>query len=67
MKERIEKWKQLEAAGNPAATAYLQEIIAQAKAEGKLQEMNEAVQYLVASANARIDNVERLLSSYTIH
>ena len=67
MKARIEKWKQMEAAGDPAATDYLKEITAQAKAEGKIQEMDEALQYLVASADTHLDNVEKSLASYTMH
>lgn len=67
MKERIEKWKQMEAAGNPAATGYLKEITAQAQTEGKIQEMNEALQYLVASADTHLDNIEKSVTSYTMH
>ena len=67
MKERIEKWKQMEAAGDPAATEYLKEITAQAKAEGKIQEMNEAIQFLMASADKHLDNVEESLAGYTLH
>lgn len=67
MKERIEKWKQMEAAGNPVATDYLKEITAQAQAEGKIQEMNEALQYLVASADTHLDNIEKSVTSYTMH
>lgn len=67
MKERIEKWKQMEAAGNPSATAYLKVITAQAQAEGKIQEMNEALQYLVASADTHLDNIEKSVTSYTMH
>lgn len=67
MKDRIEKWKQMEAAGDPAATEYLKEITAQAKAEGKIQEMNEALQFLIASADRHLDNVEKSIRDYTIH
>lgn len=67
MKERIEIWKQMEAAGDPAATDYLKEITAQAKAEGKIQEMEQALQYLMASADKHLDNVEKSVSSYTMH
>lgn len=67
MKERIERWKQMEADGNPAATDYLKEITAQAQTEGKIQEMNEALQFLMASADMRLDNVENSLASYTMH
>lgn len=57
----------MEAAGDPTATAYLKEITAQAQAEGKIQEMDEALQYLVNSADARLDNVERSVKEYTMH
>lgn len=57
----------MEAAGNPAATDYLKEITAQAQAEGKIQEMNEALQYLMASADKHLDNVEKSVASYTMH
>lgn len=67
MKERIEKWKQMEAAGDPSATDYLKEITTQAQAEGKIQEMNEALQYLMASADKHLDNVEKSVASYTMH
>lgn len=67
MKERIEKWKQMEVAGNPAATDYLKEITAQAQAEGKIQEMSEALQHLMVSADKRLDNVENSITSYTMH
>lgn len=67
MKERIEKWKQMEAAGDPAATDYLKEITAQAQAEGKIQEMTEAIEVLMASADKHLDNVENSLKAYTMH
>lgn len=67
MKEYIEKWKQMEAAGDPAAADYLKEITARAQAEGKLQEMNEALRYLMASAGRRLDSVEKSIASYTMH
>lgn len=57
----------MEAAGDPAATGYLKEITAQAKAEGKLQEMNEALEYLVGSAETHLDNVKTTLANYTLH
>lgn len=57
----------MEAAGDPAATDYLKEITAQAQAEGKIQEMNEALQYLMASADKHLDNVEKSVASYTMH
>lgn len=67
MKDRIKKWKQMETAGNPAATEYLKEITAQAQAEGKIQELNEALQFIVASADDHLDNIEAALKSYTMH
>ena len=57
----------MEAVGDQAATNYLKEITAQAKAEGKIQEMDEALQYLMASADTHLDNVEKSLASYTMH
>lgn len=62
MKDRIEKWKQMEAAGNPAATEYLKEITAQAQAEGKLQEMNDALQFLMSAADKHFDNIKKSLT-----
>lgn len=67
MRDRIEKWKQLEVAGDPGAADYLKEITAQAQAEGKIQEMDEAVRFLMRSAEARLDNVEKSISEYTMH
>lgn len=67
MKERIKIWKQMEAAGDPKATDYLKEITAQAQAEGKIQEMEEAVQFLLSSADKRLDDVENSIASYTMH
>lgn len=67
MKDRINKWKQMEAAGDPAATEYLKEITAQAKAEGKIQEMDEALRFLMVSADRHLDNVEKSIRDYTIH
>lgn len=67
MESRIAKWKEMEAAGDPNATSYLKEITAQAKAEGKLQEMNAALEYLVGAADKHLDNVESSLNSYTMH
>lgn len=67
MKDRINKYKRMEVAGDPAASEYLKEITAQAKAEGKMQEMNEAIQFLMASAEKHLDNVENSLTSYTMY
>lgn len=67
MKQRIEIWKQMEAASDPKATEYLKEITAQAQAEGKIQEMNEALQFLMDSADQHLDNVENSLTTYTMH
>ncbi len=63
MKLRTDKWKQMEAAGDPAATGYLKEITAQAKAEGKIQDMNEAIQYLTESADKHLDKIEGTYNS----
>ena len=67
MKHRLEQWKQMEAAGDPRATDYLKEITAQAQAEGKIQEMSEAVQFLTDSANKHLDNIESSLATFTMH
>lgn len=67
MRERINKWKQMEAAGDPAATSYLKEITAQAQAEGKIQEMNEAIEFLMSSADSHLDNIENTMNAYTMH
>lgn len=67
MKDRIEKWKQMEAAGDPTATDYLKQITAEAEAEGKLQEMNMALQFLVESVDKHLDNIEGSIASYTMY
>lgn len=67
MRERIEQWERMEAAGDPAATDYLKEITEQAQAEGKIQEMNEALQYLVTSADRHLVNIENTMDAYTLH
>lgn len=67
MKDRIEKWEQMEAAGDPAATDYLKKITSQAQSEGKIKEMTEVLQALMASADKHLDNVENSLNAYTMH
>lgn len=67
MKEYIEKWKRMEAEGNPAAFDYLKEITAIAQANGKTDELSEAVNYLMSSAQQRLDNVEKSIMEYTLH
>lgn len=57
----------MEAAGDSAATDYLKEITVQAQTEGKIQEMTEALQALMASADKHLDNVENSLNAYTMH
>lgn len=64
MRGRIEKWKQMDAAGDPGADDYLKEITAEAQAEGKIQEMDEAVRWHMRSAAARLDNVERSITAH---
>lgn len=61
MKESIEKWKQMDAAGDPAAFDYLKEIAARARAEGKTAELDEAVWHILGKADAHLDNIERTL------
>ncbi len=67
MKERISKWQQMEAENNPDAFAYLKEITQKAKAEGKLAELNEAVNFLLNSADQRLKTVEKSIEQYTIY
>lgn len=67
MKERIALWKQMDAEGNPEAMKFLEEITAQARAEGKIQEMNEALAYLLNEADKHLDNVEESFNAYTMH
>jgi hypothetical protein len=64
MRGRIEKWKQMEAAGDPGADDYLKEITAEAQAEGKINEMEEAVRWLMHSAETRLDNVEESIAAH---
>ena len=67
MKSRIEKWKSMVDSNNPDAQAYLEEITAQAKAEGKIGQMGAAADYLMASASRRMDAVEASIAEYTLH
>lgn len=67
MKHRIEEWKRLEKCGSPKAAEFLKRITAEAKAEGKLNEMNEVAEYLLHSASQRMDAVERGMEKYSIH
>ena len=67
MKSRIEKWKSMVDSNDPNAQAYLEEITAQAKAEGKLDEMGAVADYLMASASRRMDAVEASIAEYTLH
>ena len=56
----------MEATGNPAANDYLKEITLQAKEEeGKLHEMTMAMEFVIASADKHLDNIETSLNSYT--
>lgn len=54
MKYYIEKWKQMEAAGDPGAFDYLKEITARAQAEGKMHELDEAMAHLIGAADAHL-------------
>lgn len=67
MKHRIEEWKRLEKSGSPKASEFLKRITEEAKAEGKLDEMNEVADYLLHSASQRMDAVERSMEEYSIH
>ncbi len=66
MKERIDRWKKMVDAGDPDAMAYLKEITAQAKEEGKVEEMNAAADYLMSSASRRMDKVQSEIAEYTV-
>ena len=55
----------MEATGNPAANDYLKEITLQAKEERKLHEMTMAMEFVIASADKHLDNIESSLNSYT--
>lgn len=67
MKERIEQWKRMETSGDPCSNDYLKEITAQAQAEGKIQEMNEAVAFLMDKADRHLDNIGHGIAAYTMH
>lgn len=67
MKELIEQWKRMETAGDPKATDFLKEITARAQAEGKIQEMNEAISFLMGRAEKHLANIEESVTAYTIH
>lgn len=67
MKQRIDKWKQMVASNDPMADHYLKKITAEAKSEGKIDEMNEAIAYLINSADTHLDNIERKESEYTMY
>ena len=67
MKERIENWKKMVDCGDDNAAADLEKITAEAKAEGKIQEMAEAVAYLMQSASQTLDAVENSIEEYTMH
>lgn len=67
MKDRIEQWKRMEAAGDPDATDFLKKITAQAQAEGKIQEMNAALSFLMEKAEKHLDNIEDSMAAYTMH
>lgn len=62
MKQRMDKWKQMVADNDPMADQYLKDITAEAKSEGKIDEMNEAIAYLIKSADSHLDNIEKKLS-----
>lgn len=47
---------------DPMADQYLKDITAEAKSEGKIDEMNEAIAYLIKSADSHLDNIEKKLS-----
>ncbi|MDE5930058.1 MAG: hypothetical protein K2H03_06215 [Muribaculaceae bacterium] len=59
MRERIERWKQMEAAGDPQADEYLREIAGQAQAEGKSEELQQAVSFLMERVDRRLAALEQ--------
>ncbi|WP_300505301.1 DUF5053 domain-containing protein [uncultured Duncaniella sp.] len=67
MKQRIDKWKRMVADNDPMADQYLKDITAEAKSEGKIDEMNEAIAYLIKSADSHLDNIEKKVGEYTMH
>ena len=67
MKDRIERWKQMEAAGDPQAGEYLREIAGQAQAEGKSEELQQAVAFLMERAERRLAALEHSVADYTLH
>ncbi len=67
MKQRIETWKRMVENGDPHADAYLTEITAMANAEGKIDEMNDAISFMLDRADSHLDNIERGLADYTMH
>ncbi|MDE6126245.1 MAG: DUF5053 domain-containing protein [Muribaculaceae bacterium] len=67
MKTRIERWKEMVAAGNPEAPAYLEKITAEANAEGKTQEMGEAADFLLSLAKAKTDSLRADIENHTLH
>lgn len=54
-------------ANDPMADQYLKEITAEAQAEGKIDQMNEAIEYLIKSADSRLDTIENQMNEYTMH
>lgn len=67
MKERINKWKAMFDKGDAAAQPYLEQITAEAKAEGKVDEMAEVAAYLIQNSNKRLDALEASVTEYTLH
>lgn len=67
MKQRIETWKRMVDSGDVNAPSYLEQITAEAKSEGKLQEMSEAADYLMKSAAHTMQNVQTQINEYTMH
>jgi hypothetical protein len=67
MKARIERWKEMVAASDSAADNYLMEITAQAKAEGKLDEMNEVLSQLITNADRHLDNIEDSMAEHNVY
>jgi len=62
MKQRIEQWKIMEQSCDPNAEKFLHEITEQAKAEGKIDEMNEAASFLLKEVKQRIYGIAKVVN-----
>lgn len=67
MKERIEKWKELDQSGSPLADEYLRQISREAVVEGKGDQMNALAAELMADVEKHLDTAEAAVADYTLH